>query len=183
MKKIGFLLTIIIAYSVIFLVFEYKNSFKSVEEVLISKDGPSNHLEINQIIGGSEYGNKAFYFFLNNENKVVGVRLDKGLFGWKFNSATTGSGLEINIEQKLSKASASSSNDSHKFYFGLTSLRDVGKISINDTYQATLIRLEESLVNVRGIQNTYLWYGYFKDNSANYEVDVFDTENKLQFSQ
>ncbi|MFD0617845.1 hypothetical protein ACFQZR_10270 [Paenibacillus sp. GCM10027629] len=183
MKKRKFLLIILLIYGLVYIVSDYNRSFKSINEALYNEDSSSNFMQINQIIGGSEYGRKAFYFFLNKENNIVGVRLDKGIFGWKFNGSSTGTGLEIDIKQKLSKASTGALNDSNKFYFGLTSFNNIEKIIINNTYPATLINLEDSLTYDKDIPNTYLWYGHFKEESANYFVEVFDKQNNLIHSQ
>lgn len=183
MKKKTILFIILLIYGLIYCVSDYNRSFKSINDVLYNEEGSSNSMQINQIIGGSEYGRKAFYFFLNKENQIVGVRLDKGIFGWKFNGSSTGTGLEVNIEQKLSKARTGASNDSNKFYFGLTSFKNLEKIIINDFNNATLINLEDSLTDVNDIRNTYLWYAYFKEESADYLVEVFDEQNNLIYSQ
>jgi hypothetical protein len=183
MKKIKILFIIVLTYGLFYFVSDYNRSFKSINDVLYNKEDSSNFMQIEQIIGGSECGRKAFYFFLNKENQIVGVTLDKGIFGWKFKGSSTGTGLELDIEQKLSKASTGASNDSNKFYFGLTSFDNIEKIIINDTNEATLINLEDSLTYVKDIPNTYLWYGYFKEESAIYSVQVFDKQNNLIYSQ
>ncbi|MFD0711760.1 hypothetical protein [Paenibacillus sp. GCM10027626] len=183
MKKRKILFIILLIYGLIYFVSDYNRSFKSINDVLYNEEGSSNFMQINQIIGGSEYGRKAFYFFLNKENQIVGVSLDKGIFGWKFDGSSTGTGLEIDIEQKLSMASTGASNDSNKFYFGLTSFDNLEKIIINDIHQETLKNLKESLTDVKDVPNTYLWYGYFKEESSDYVVEVFDKQNNLIHSQ
>lgn len=183
MTRIKTLFIILVIFGLIYCISDFNRSFKSIDDVLYNEERSSDFMQIKQFIGGSEYGRKAFYFFLNNENKIVGVRLDKGIFGWKFNGASTGTGLEIDIEQKLSKASAGATNDSNKFYFGLTSFDHLEKIIINNNYNATLINLKDSLTDVDDISNTYLWYGYFKEKSSDYVVEVFDKENNLIYSR
>jgi len=183
MKKRIILLIILFIYGFIYFVSDYNRSFKSITDVLYNEEVPSNFMQIKQIIGGSEYGRQAFYFFLNKENQIVGVRLDRGIFGWRFKGSSSGTGLEIDKKQILSKLGTGPTNNSNKFYFGLTSLENIGAIIINNTISASLIKLEDRLTHEKDTPNTYLWYANFKEKSANNLVEVFDKQNNLIYSE
>lgn len=183
MNRIKMFLSIVLIIGTVFFITDYKNSYKTINEALYSEEKSADFMQIKKIIGGSEYGGKAFYFFLNNENKVVGVTLNKGVFGWKHSIATSGSGLEIDKKQKLSKAINNSTNDSNKFYFGLTSYNNISEIKVNETNYATLIRLDEIIENKSELQNTYLWYIHLNDDSDKYLVEIYDNEYNLVISQ
>ncbi|MEF2248380.1 MULTISPECIES: hypothetical protein [unclassified Paenibacillus] len=177
--KVRHLILIVIFFGIIYLITDYNQSYRTINEVLYSENKSNNFFSIKQIIGGSEYNKKAFYFILNDSDQVVGVSLNKGIFGWKFSRYSTGTGLEINKEQRVSKLSISSLQETYKHYFGLTSYANVQKIMINQTIEAELINLKEHLANVNDIENTYLWYANINDKANNFIVEVYDDQNKL----
>lgn len=183
MNRIISLLGIVVILGFVFLLQDYQLSFKTINEALYSKENSAKFQQIKQIIGGSEYGNKAFYFFLNNDNEVVGATFKKGAFGWKNYLYVSGTGLEIDKKQKLSMAINNSTEETNKFYFGLTSYENISNITVNKTNYATLIHLDEIILDDINLQNTYLWYVNLKDNSNSYSVDIYDNENKLTYSK
>lgn len=175
------LLVLIVILGGFYLIVDVQRSFRTIEEAIHHQfETSSRPIKINQIIGGSEYDRKAFYFVLS-DNKIYDVRLNKGLFGWWFDGATFATGLEINREYPFSVASVGSTNDLNKFYFGLTSIDHASEVLINESYQANLIRLEDGLAETEHLKNAYLWYVHFKHSGSSDTVkyEVFDKDGNL----
>lgn len=181
MKGRHWLLVFIVFYGLVFLISDYRDSYKTIDDAIIHnyKDSESVTWQIEQLIGGSEYERKALYFFLNKENNIVVVGLSKGLWGWKVNNSSTGTGLEPSVKNTFSKGDLASVNDSHHFYFGLTSFDNIGRIMINKNTNASMINLNESLNEVDELSNTYLWYTYLYDEARDHIVEVYDNHNNL----
>ena len=177
MKRKTMLLLFAFGVGLIYLINDYRLSFDTVEEAISSKEHSTDFLEIDQMIGGTEYGNNALYFFLNKDDHIVGVSLDRGIFGWRYRGASSGSGLDITIGSTLSRNTTTTT--SHTSYFGLTSYEEVDEIIVNGSHPANLIHLEDHLDDVEDLQNSYLWYGIINEQSEDLTIEVFDKEREL----
>ncbi|GIQ68031.1 hypothetical protein DUZ99_14485 [Xylanibacillus composti] len=155
--------------------YEIRHYSRSVTDALNNKAGS----QLKEFIGGDIKANEAYLFYLDLDNQVVGTFLKKNMFGWKVRGAQTGTGLEVNKRYTLTKASVGSRYAQKKFYFGLTSIDNLGKLVINEKYRATLIDLDQQLQYPDETRNKFLWYVYFteKSNDNDYKVQVYDKQN------
>lgn len=167
-------ITVLIALVGIFYLYEdYQRSFPTPIEAIYHRIENEEWLTIKEVFASSKLNNHADYFYITNSDNIVAVELSKGLFGWRFNSYTTGSGLNINHNISGSTNGYTGSGD---FVFGLAS-EQVDRIEVNKI-QARLIPLDLYIEN-KEIKGKQFWYVHIKDNNGdNIDIGVYDKTNK-----
>ncbi|PZD93027.1 hypothetical protein DNH61_24895 [Paenibacillus sambharensis] len=138
--------------------------------------------DIQEFIGGTVEDRKAYLFYLNHSDQIVGNSMTRNFFGWKLKDSATGTGLEVDVKQTLSKAGVGPLQSKHKFYFGLVSVDNVDRILVDEQHEAKLIALDSQLPDLS--ENKFLWYVYFNDDlmEDSYKVEVFNKENEVVYS-
>lgn len=168
-------ITVLIALVGFFYLYEdYQRSFSTPLEAIYHRIENEEWLTIKEVFASSKLNNHADYFYITNSDNIVAVELSKGMFGWRFNSYITGSGLNINHNISNSTDGYTRSGD---LVFGLAS-DQVDRIEVNN-FQARLIPLDLYIEN-KEIKGKQFWYIHIKNNSGdnNIDISVYDKTNK-----
>jgi len=157
---------------IIYLYEDNQRSFSTPLEAINHQTENQEGVTVKEIFASSQVNNHADYFYITNSDNIVAVQLSKGLFGWRFESLSTGSGLNIN--HKISEP-INGYTRSDDFVFGLATAQ-VDRIEVNNI-QARLIPLDFYIEN-KEINGKKLWYVHIKnDSDESIEIRAYDKSN------
>ena len=158
---------------IIYLYGDNQRSFPSPLEAIYHETEDKEWIAVKEVISSSKVNNHADYFYITKSDNIVAVQLSKGLFGWRFDSYITGSGLNIN--HKISEP-INGYTRAGDLVFGLAT-EQVDRIEVNNI-QAILIPLD-FYIQSKEIKGKKLWYVHIKTNTGEiFGIRAYDKSNK-----
>ncbi|MGC6590323.1 hypothetical protein ACPV3A_36110 [Paenibacillus sp. Dod16] len=158
---------------IIYLYGDNQRSFPTPLEAIYHETEDKEWIAVKEVFASSKVNNHADYFYITKSDNIVAVQLSKGLFGWRFDSFSTGSGLNIN--DKISEP-INGYTGNGDLVFGLAT-EQVDKIEVNNI-QARLIPLDFYFEGKK-IKGKKLWYVHIKNNSGEiFGIRAYDKSNK-----
>lgn len=158
---------------IIYLYEDNQRSFSTPLEAIYHQAENKEWFTVKEVIVVSKVNNHADYFCITTQDNIVAVQLSKGLFGWRFDSLSTGSGL--NIKQNMS-GPINGYTGIGDFVFGLAT-EQVDRIEVNNI-QARLIPLDFYIMD-KEINGNKIWYVHIKNKSGqSFQIRGYDKSNK-----
>ncbi|WP_409341533.1 hypothetical protein [Paenibacillus sp. MBLB4367] len=154
---------------------DYKHSYSDIS-LAINKYEKSEGYRMKTLIGGQAFGQEAVYFYLNDRDRIVGVELEKGMFGWKVSGMSTGTGMGL-AETGLAPLSGGVIHNG-RVMFGLATLDKLDRVVVNGK-DAALLSLEAKLDD-KGAEGRYAWAVVFDDAQPSFKQEVLDKDNRIK---